>query len=92
MFHRFTLRQADFNRHYHLRSNVETCSHMIKAKFGDKLRAKSDTAMVNEALVKVLCHNVCVLIRAMYALGISPVFDEGAFASESALDAKVLAN
>ncbi len=91
MFHHFTLRQADFNRHYHLRSNVETCFHMIKAKFGDKLRAKSDTAMVNEVLVKVVCHNICVLIRAMYALGITPVFDEGTFASESALDAKVLA-
>ena len=32
--------------------------------------------MVNEALVKVLCHNVCVLIRAMYTLGITPVFDD----------------
>ena len=65
---------------------------MIKAKFGDKLRAKSDTAMVNEALVKVLCHNICVVIRAMYTMGITPVFDEGTFASESALDAKALAN
>ena len=91
MYHHFTLRQADFNRHYHLRSNVETCFHMIKAKFGEKVRAKSDTAMVNEVLMRVLCHNVCVLIRAMYALGITPVFDDGTFASESALDAKVLA-
>ena len=32
MYHHFTLRQADFNRHYHLRSNVETCFYMIKAK------------------------------------------------------------
>ena len=77
MFHHFTLRQADFNRHYHKRSNVETVFHMIKAKFGDKLRAKTDTAMVNEALMRVLCHNICVLIRAMYALGITPVFDMG---------------
>ncbi len=45
---------------------------MVKAKFGDKIRAKTDTAMVNEALMKVLCHNVCVLIRAMYTLGITP--------------------
>ncbi len=90
MYHHFTLRQADFNRHYHLRSNVETCFHMIKAKFGDKVRAKSDTAMVNETLMKVLCHNICVLVRTMYALGITPVFDEGTFASETPLDAKVL--
>ena len=92
MYHHFTLRQADFNRHYHLRSNVETCFHMIKSKFGDKVRAKSDTAMINEVLMRVLCHNVCVLIRTMYALGITPVFDDGAFASETALDAKVLVN
>ena len=91
MYHHFTLRQADFNRHYHKRSNVETCFHMIKAKFGEKVRAKSDTAMVNEVLMRVLCHNVCVLIRSMYALGITPVFDDGTFAPESALDAKVTA-
>ena len=75
-FHLFTLNQAEFDRHYHKRSNVETVFHMIKAKFGDKIRAKTDTAMVNEALVKVLCHNVCVLIGAMYSLGITPVFDD----------------
>ena len=90
MYHHFTLREADFNRHYHKRSNVETVFHMIKAKFGDKVRAKTDTAQVNEVLMKVLCHNVCVLIRAMYALGITPVFDQLTFASETALDAKVV--
>ena len=76
MYHLFTLHEAEFNQHYHKRSNVETVFHMMKAKFGDKIRAKTDTAMVNEALVKVLCHNVCVLIRAMYTLGITPVFDD----------------
>ncbi len=68
---------------------METVFHMIKAKFGDKMRAKTDTAQINEALMKVLCHNICVLIRAMYALGITPVFDS-TFASETALDAKVV--
>ena len=88
MYHHFTLRAADFNRHYHKRSNVETVFYMMKAKFGDKVRAKTDTAQVNEVLMKVLCHNICVLIRAMYALGITPVFDQ-TYASETALDAKV---
>ena len=87
MYHHFTLREADFNRHYHKRSNVETVFHMIKAKFGERVRAKTDTAQVNEALMKVLCHNICVLIRAMYALGITPVFDQGTNSSERALDA-----
>ena len=90
MYHHFTLRADDFNRHYHKRSNVETVFHMIKAKFGERVRAKTDTAQINEVLMKVLCHNICVLIRAMYALGITPVFDQGTFASETALDAKVI--
>ena len=79
MYHLFTLNEAEFNRHYHKRSNVETVFHMIKAKFGDKVRSKTPTAQVNEALMKVLCHNICVLIRAMHELGITPVFDEERF-------------
>ena len=38
-------------------------------------RAKTDTARVNEALVKVLCHNICVVINAMHTLGVTPVYD-----------------
>jgi hypothetical protein len=30
--------------------------------------------MRNEALCKVLCHNICCLILAMYELGITPAF------------------
>ena len=88
MFHHFTLRRAEFDQHYHKRSNVETVFHMIKAKFGDKLRSKTATAMVNEALMRVVCHNICVLIRAMHELGITPVFDPGTFASGWAPDAE----
>ena len=40
MYHMFTLNAAEFKRHYHKRSNVETAFHMIKAKFGDRVRAK----------------------------------------------------
>ena len=77
MYRFFTLNEPEFNRNYHKRSNVETVFHMIKAKFGDRVRAKTDTARVNEALMKVLCHNICVLIRAMHELGITLVFEEG---------------
>lgn len=90
MYHLFTLNEAEFNRHYHKRSNVETVFHMLKAKFGDRVRAKTDTAQVNEALMKVLCHNICVLIRVMYTLGVTPVFDHRTFSSETAVDAKAL--
>ncbi len=74
MYHLFTANVAEFNRHYHRRSNVETVFHMLKAKFGDTIRAKTPVAQVNEALTKVLCHNICVLIHAMYALDIQPAF------------------
>lgn len=47
---------------------------MMKRKFGDSLRSKTDTAMTNETLCKVLCHNLVVLIHAMYELGIDPMF------------------
>jgi hypothetical protein len=47
---------------------------MVKRKFGDSLRSKTDTAMVNESLAKLLSHNLCCLISAWYELGIEPFF------------------
>jgi hypothetical protein len=32
----------------------------------DAIRSKTDTAMTNEALCKVLCHNLCCLIQSHY--------------------------
>ena len=43
---------------------------MVKAKFGDSLLSKPDTAMVNEALCKRLCRNVCRPIGSTFAPGI----------------------
>ena len=56
----------------------ELTFHMIKSKFGDSVRSKNETACVNEILLKVLCHNICVLITEMFELGIKPEFLEGA--------------
>ena len=50
-----------FLTHYHKRSNVETAFSMIKGKFGDAVRSKSDIGQLNEVLCKVLCHNLCVI-------------------------------
>jgi transposase len=72
MYLYFTVNREDFLTHYHLRSNVESAFSMIKRKFGDSLRAKTDTAMRNEVLAKVLCHNLCCVISAWYELGIEP--------------------
>ncbi len=74
MYHYYSLNQERFFEHYHKRSNVETTFMMIKAKFGDSLRSKTETAMVNEALCKVLCHNLCCLITSMHELGLKPKF------------------
>ena len=59
---------------HHKRSNVETVFQMIKSKFGEGLRSKTETAQVNEALCKVLCHNLCVVIQSRYELNITPEF------------------
>ena len=75
MYHYFTLQQAEFNQHYHKRSNVEATFHMIKAKFGGEvLLSKTGPAQVNETLMRVLCHNLCVLVHAMYRLGVTSEF------------------
>jgi transposase len=74
MFHYYNFNREDFLAHYHKRSNVETTFSMVKAKFGDALRSKTDAAMVNESLCKVLCHNLCVLIQSAYELGVNAKF------------------
>jgi transposase len=74
MFHYFQFKRSEFMTHYHKRSNVESTFSMMKRKFGDSLRSKTDVAMVNETLCKVLCHNLVVLIHEMSELNIDPVF------------------
>jgi len=74
MFGYFMYRREEFLAHYHKRSNVEATFSMIKRKFGDSLRSKTETAQVNETLAKILCHNLVVLIHEMYELGIDPIF------------------
>jgi transposase len=74
MFHQFSLNREEYLAHYHKRSNVESTVSMIKAKFRDNVRSKTDTAMKNEVLCKVLCHNICRLIHAVYEFGIDPIF------------------
>ncbi len=74
MFHYFQFNREEFLRHYHKRSNVESTFSMIKAKFRDHVRSKSDTAMINEVLCKIICHNLCVVIQEMHELGIGADF------------------
>jgi hypothetical protein len=60
---------------------------MMKTKFGDGLRSKTETAMKNEALCKVLCHNLYVLIRCIYGFGIGTGFLAACFQKKITEDA-----
>ena len=71
----FTLNEDIWKSHYHKRSNVETAFSMIKGKFGDSVRAKSETGQVNEILLKCLCHNIYVLIHALHESGVTPTLE-----------------
>ena len=59
---------------------------MIKAKFGQRLRSKTLTAQINEALCKVRCHNLCVVIQSMHELNITPEFSNAAMACNFLVD------
>ena len=74
MYHYFMYKREEFLQHYHKRSNSETVFHMIKTKFRDNLRSKTETAQVNELLIKIICHNICCVIQQMFELGIDPNF------------------
>jgi transposase len=68
MWHYFQFNKEDFLAHYHKRSNVESTVMMVKSKFGDAVRSKSDVAAKNEVLAKILCHNICCLVSAITSL------------------------
>lgn len=85
MFHFYSLHRDEFLEHYHQRSNVESTFWMIKSKFGERIRSKTDDAQINEALCKVLCHNICCIIQSMYELGV-----EAAFCAKTEAAQKVL--
>jgi transposase len=76
LYHYYALNQEKFFERYHQRSNVETTFSMIKKKFGGTLRSKTRTAQINEALCKVLAHNICVLIQSMNEFGIQADFSK----------------
>lgn len=88
MFHYFCANKDEFLKHYHLRSNVESTFNMVKAKFGDSVKSRTDAAMKNEALAKLLCHNICCLIHSMFELGIEAKFWDEADLAEKEVKAK----
>ena len=81
----YTYRKAEFMKHYNLRSNSESVMWMVKSKMQGTLRSKSPIAQVNEAYLKVLCHNLCVLVQSFFELGVDPSFYPTALASTSTI-------
>ena len=78
-YHFFHLHRDEFDQHYHQRSNVETVFSMIKARFGGAVRSRTPDAQVNEVMLKVLCHNICVLVKALYELDCTFLLDPQPF-------------
>jgi transposase len=74
MFHYYQYRREDFLSHYHKRSNVESVFSAVKRKFGDAVRSRNETAMVNESLAKFVCNNLCCVILSQIELGIEADF------------------
>ncbi len=74
LYHWYSLNKEEFLKRYHQRSNSETAFSMIKGKFGGRLRSKTRTAQTNEALCKILSHNLCCLIQSMFEFNIKPEF------------------
>jgi transposase len=70
----YQFKRPEFLAHYHKRSNAESTISMIKRKFGPSLRSKKFVAQTNEILLKVLCHNLAVLVHSIFELGIEPTF------------------
>jgi transposase len=73
-FHYFLFKRDEYMGKYHKRSNVESTFSAIKRKFGHSVMSKTDAAMTNEVLCKILCHNLTCLIQEQETLGIVPVF------------------
>lgn len=71
-FHYFSLYRAEYLEKYHQRSNVESLFASMKGRFGRILRTKTFDRQINELLCMAICHNLCVLVKAMYQLGIEP--------------------
>ena len=61
-------------KHYHQRSNAESTFSMIKAKFRDHVRSRTEHSMKNEVLCKFICHNICCVIQSQCELGIDATF------------------
>lgn len=62
----------EYDKEYHIRSNVECTNSAKKRKFGDIVHCKNDTAKEQECHLSWCAYNFTTLSRAYYELGIEP--------------------
>lgn len=72
MMHVYEDNPARFHKEYHLRSNVETVFSMMKTTLLDGISGKTETSQKNELLIRVICHNISVIIDAIFRFGLDP--------------------
>lgn len=65
-FEYFRENKEEFLKHYHKRSNIESCFSMIKKKLGSNIRSVQPAGQDNEILLKILVHNIMVLIQESF--------------------------
>lgn len=76
MYLYFRDRKDDFMDHYHKRSNSETVFSQIKNNLGARLMTKNLKGEENELLVRAICHNIMMLLYAIYEFQIQIDFGQ----------------
>ena len=62
--------EPGFRRHYGRRNGVEGMFSSMKAKYLRFIRGKTSKSQENEVFTKVVCHNLSMLVRATFQLGL----------------------
>jgi hypothetical protein len=61
---------------FHRRSRIESVNSAIKQKYIEEVLSKSEAGQYNEALCKVVCHNLMTVIRCSREFGFTPKFEK----------------
>lgn len=76
MYHLFQLHRAKFDAHYHQRSNIESTFSAAKRLLGSGVRSKTEAAMRNETVLKLICYNLTILVQESHKLNIEIDFGD----------------
>jgi len=66
--------EAEYKKHYHKRSNVESANQSKKMLHGDKVYSKLNSARINEETLRWINYNINVLNRSKCEWNIIPKF------------------